>query len=440
MDIEAELRTLQDKIQLALKLAGQHQASAEVGAYQDQGLSVSVRNGDVDKVEFTRNHGFGITVYRGNSKGSSSTSDFSDAAIERAVQAALDIAHYTAADDCSGLADAELMATQVPDLDLYHPWDLTPQQAIATALECEASGLSRPEIKNSDGAHVGTSTSVRAYGNSHGLLVAYPQSRHGISCALIAGEKDKMERGGWSFSHRVSGQLQPGTEVGLKAAERAARKLGSRTVPTGEFPVMYAPEIAGGLLGHFIGAISGGSLYRHSSFLENSLGQTLFPEWMTIHEQPHLLQGPASAPVDGDGLATYAKRFVEHGVLQCYVLGTYSARKLGLSSTANAGGVRNLRCTSTHSLAELLQMMGTGLLVTDVMGQGVNLVTGHYSRGAAGFWVEQGAIQFPVSEVTVAANLRDMFRNMRGVGDDIDARGNVQVGSILLDAMTVAGK
>ncbi len=440
MDIQAELHTLQDKIQLALKLAEQSQATAEVGAYQDQGLSVSVRQGEVDKVEFTRNHGFGITVYRGNSKGSASTSDFSDAAIERAVQAALDIAHYTAPDECAGLAEPEHMAQQILDLDLYHPWDLTPQKAITMAQACEASGLSQMNIKSSDGAQVGSSNSVRAYGNSHGLLVAYPQSRHGISCALIAAQDDKMERGGWSFSHRVADKLQDGAYVGLKAAERATRKLGSRAVPTGEFPVMYAPEIAGGLLGHFIGAISGGSLYRHSSFLENSLGQQVFPDWMTIYEQPHLLQGPASAPVDGDGLATYSKSFVEQGALSSYVLGTYAARKLGMNSTANAGGVRNLRCTATHSLEDLLGIMGTGLLVTDVMGQGVNLVTGHYSRGAAGFWVENGVIQFPVSEVTVAANMRDIFLNLRGVGEDVDARGNVQVGSILIDAMMVAGK
>ncbi|WP_290581989.1 metalloprotease PmbA [Ketobacter sp.] len=444
MDIERELDTLQDRIRLALHIAEQHQATAEVGAYQDQGLSVSVRNGDVDKVEFTRNHGFGITVYRGQCKGSASTSDFSDAAIERAVKAALDVATHTAPDACSGLADAALMARDIADLDLYHPWAIDPQQAIQMAQACEAAGLSQPHIKNSDGAYVGTSASVRAYGNSHGLVVAYPQSRHGISCALIAAETgpkgETMERGGWSYSHRVPGQLQEGADVGRKAAERAARKLGSRAVPTGEFPVLYAPEIAGGLLGHFIGAISGGSLYRHSSFLENSLGQTLFPDWMNIFELPHLPQGPASAPVDGDGLATYGKHFVEQGILKHYVLGTYSARRLGLQSTANAGGVRNLRCSSTHSLDELLSMMGTGLLVTDVMGQGVNLVTGHYSRGAAGFWVENGTLQFPVSEVTVAANLRDMFRNLRGVGSDVDARGNVQVGSILVDSMTVAGK
>ena len=440
MDIERELSTLQDRIRLALDIAGQHQATAEVGAYQDQGLSVSVRNGDVDKVEFTRNHGFGITVYRGKCKGSASTSDFSDAAIERAVKAALDVARYTAPDEYSGLADAEQMAGEVPDLDLYHHWGIDPEAAINMAKECEAAGLSHPDIKNSDGAHVGTSDSVRAYGNSHGLVVAYPQSRHGISCALIAAQGETMERGGWSYSHRVPDQLQDGVEVGMKAAQRASRKLGGRAVPTGEFPVMYAPEIAGGLLGHFISAISGGSLYRHSSFLENTLGETLFPTWMEVYEQPHLFQGPASAAVDGDGLATYGKHFVEQGVLKSYVLGTYSARRLGLHSTANAGGVRNLRCRSTHTLDELLKSMGTGLLVTDVMGQGVNIVTGHYSRGAAGFWVENGELQFPVSEVTIAANLKDMFQNLRGVGDDIDARGNVQVGSILVDAMTVAGK
>jgi len=440
MDIESELQTLSDRIQLALKIAEQNKATAEVGAVQDQGLSVSVRNGDVDKVEFTRNHGFGITVYRDKRKGSASTSDLTDASIERAVLAALDIAKYTAQDECAGLAEPDQMATSIPDLDLYHHWAISPEQAITMAKACEASGLSQAVIKNSDGAHVGSGDSVRAYGNSHGLLVAYPQSRHGISCALIAGQGESMERGGWSYSHRVPEQLQAGEEVGLKAAERAARKLGSRPVPTGQFPVLYAPEIAGGLLGHFIGAVSGGSLYRHSSFLENTLNQQLFPQWMNIHEQPLLPQGPASAPVDGDGLATCSKHFVEQGILKHYVLGTYSARRLGLTSTANAGGVRNLRCSSTHSLEELMNMMGTGLLVTDVMGQGVNLVTGHYSRGAAGFWVENGQIQFPVSEVTVAANLRDMFINVRGVGDDVDARGNVQIGSVLVDSMKVAGK
>jgi len=440
MDIEHELQTLRDRIQLALDLADQHQATAEVGAYQDQGLSVSVRNGEVDKVEFTRNHGFGITVYSKQSRGSASTSDLSEAAVQRAVQAALDIARQTAPDPCAGLAAPELMATELPDLDLYHHWELTPEQAISLAKTCEASGLAHSAIKNSDGAHVGSSDSVRAYGNSNGLIVAHPQSRHGLSCALIAGSGDAMERGGWSHSHRLREKLQAAEYVGNKAAERAARKLGSRTVPTGEFPVLYAAEVAGGLLGHFIGAISGGNLYRHSSFLEGALGQQLFPDWMQIYEQPHLLQGSASAAVDGDGLATRDKHFIEQGVLSSYVLGTYSARRLGLASTANAGGVRNLRCSSTHSLTELLQAMGTGLLVTDLMGQGVNIVTGHYSRGAAGFWVEGGEIQFPVSEVTVAANLRDMFRNLRGVGDDIDARGNVQVGSILLDKMTIAGK
>lgn len=440
MDIEAETHTLEQKIKLALQIAEHNQASAEVGAYQDQGLSVSVRNHDVDKVEFTRNHGFAITVYRGQSKGSASTSDLSDAAIERAVNAALDIAHHTAADEFSGLASAELMASAITDLDLYHPWGLSPEQAIAIARECEGEGLTGSKIKNSDGASVGTSNSLRAYGNSHGLLVAYPQSRHGLSCALIATDGEAMERGGWAYSHRVAQQLPEPASIGKIAAERAARKLGSQSVPTGDYPVMFAAEIAGGLLGHFMAAISGGNLYRHSSFLEGCLDQALFPNWMMIHEVPQLLQGASSAPIDGDGLQTYNKAFVEQGVLKRYVLGQYSARKLGLSSTANAGGVRNVRCTSTHAYSDLLRTLGTGLLVTDVMGQGVNIVTGHYSRGAAGFWVEGGVIQHPVSEVTVAGNLKDMYRDVIGVGDDVDARGNIQVGSILLQSMTLAGK
>lgn len=440
MDIDTELRSMQTRIKLALSLAERHQATAEVGAYQDEGLSVSVRNGEVEKVEFTRNHGFGVTLYLGHSKGSASTSDFSDAAIERVVEAAVGIARYTAPDECAGLADAGMMVSDIPDLDLYHPWALTPEQGIELARECEAAGLRNADIRHGDGANVGTVTSVRGYGNSHGLVLAHPQTRHGIGGAFIAARGDAMERAGWVQSHRVAQQLPAAAAVGQKGAERAARKLGSRAVPTGEFPVMFAPEVAGGLLGHFIAAISGGNLYRHSSFLEGALGEILFPSWLNIEEQPRLPQGPTSAAVDGDGLATSAKAIVAGGQLQHYALSTYSARRLGMSSTANAGGVRNVRCTSSHSLEDLLAEMGTGLLVTELMGQGVNIVTGDYSRGAAGFWVERGEIQFPVSEVTVAANLRNMFLGIRGVGTDIDERGNIQVGSILLDRMTVAGK
>lgn len=440
MSLTDAIAPLQNTIAHALDIARQAGATAEVGVYQDQGLVASVRHGSVDKVEFTRNHGFSVTVYRGHRRGHASSSDFSAAAITRTVQAALDIAQFTAEDPCSGLADAEQMAQRIPDLDLYHPWSLQPQDAIALARQCEAAGLSRPHIHNSDGATVASVESVRGYGNSHGLVVVYPQTRHAASCALIAEQNGQMERGGWAFSHRNRDRLPALEQIGSKAAERAARRLGSRPVPTCNVPVLFAAEIAGGLLGHFIGAVSGGNLYRHASFLQDSLHHDIFPRWMTIAEHPLLPCEIGSAPIDGDGLPTMEKAFVQDGVLVRYVLGTYAARKLGLHSTANAGGVRNLRCTSTHAQDELLRNMDRGLLVTDVMGQGVNLVSGHYSRGAAGFWVENGAIQFPVSEITIAGNLKDMFANVQGVGTDIDARGNIQTGSILLASMKVGGK
>ncbi len=441
MSITPEQQSLQDKIAQALELAKKAGATAEVGVYQDQGLLASVRQGAVDKVEFTRNHGFAVTVYRGQRKGHASTSDFSADAIAQTVQAALDIAHYTAEDDCSGLADADLMARVIPDLDLYHPWSLQPQQAIELAQRCEAAGLqAHPTIRNSDGATVASGESLRGYGNSHGLVVVYPQSRHAVSCALIAEQDGKMERGGWSFSQRNQTLLPAVESIGAKAAERAARRLGSRTIATCDVPVLFAAEIAGGLLGHCIAAISGGNLYRHSSFLEGALHSRIFPDWMNISEHPLLRGETGSAPIDGDGLPTAEKSFVQNGELASYVLGTYSARKLGLRSTANAGGVRNVRCSATHSLDELLRQMHTGLLVTDVMGQGVNIVTGDYSRGAAGFWVENGVIQYPVSEITIAGNLKNLFADLVGVGTDIDPRGNIQTGSILLVSMKVGGK
>lgn len=440
MSIIQTRTTLTDKIALALELAQKSGATAEVGVYQDQGMLASVRHGEVDTFELTRNHGFSVTVYQRQRKGHASSTDFSEDAIRKTVQAALDIAHFTAEDPCSGLADQALMATDIPDLDLFHPHELTPEQAIEQARVCEAAGLHQPHISNSDGATVVNVESLRAYGNSHGLIVAYPQTRHSISCALIAQQGEQMERGGWSFSHRNAACLPEPGRIGERAAERASRRLGSRSIPTCTVPVMFAAEIAGGLLGHLINAISGGSLYRHASFLENALGQKVMPDWMSVSEHPRLRGEVGSAPVDGDGLPTREQSFVRDGVLQSYVLGTYSARKLGLHSTANAGGIRNLRCTTTHTYAELLQRLDRGLLVTDVMGQGVNIVSGHYSRGASGFWVENGVIQYPVSEITIAGNLKDMLANIVGVADDIDRRGNVQTGSILLQHMMVGGK
>lgn len=432
--------TLQDKIAFALELAKNAGATAEVGVYQDQGLLARVRQGEVDTFELTRNHGFSVTVYRGQRKGHASSTDFGLDAIRQTVQAALDIARFTAEDPCSGLADPSLMATDIPDLDLHHPRELTPEQAIDMARQCEAAGLAQPAICNSDGASLTNVESLRGYGNSHGLIVAYPQTRHAISCALIAQQGDRMERGGWSYSHRNFACLPALDSIGLKAAERASRRLGGRSIPTCTVPVMFAAEIASGLLGHLINAISGGSLYRHASFLENALGNKVMPDWVSLSEHPRLRGETGSAPVDGDGLPTREQYFVRDGILSSYVLGSYSARKLGLASTANAGGVRNLRCSTSHTYADLLKRMDRGLLVTDLMGQGVNIVSGHYSRGAAGFWVENGVIQYPVSEITIAGNLKDMLANMVGVGDDIDPRGNIQCGSILLAQMTVGGK
>ena len=440
MNMIDNIPLLRDRIALALDLARAAGATAEVGVYQDQGMVASVRQGTVDKVEFTRNNGFSITVYREQRRGHASSTDFSENAIRQTVGAALDIARYTAADPCSGLADAEQMAREIPDLDLYHPRALDPQQAIVMAQQCEAAGLAQPHIQNSDGATVASVESIRGYGNSHGLVVVYPQTRHAASCALIAERDGQMERGGWGFSHRNAAMLPPLEQIGSTAAARAARRLGGHPIATCTVPVLFAAEIAGGLLGHFIGAISGSNLYRHATFLEGALHSRIFPDWMTISEYPRLPGEIGSAPVDGDGLPTAEKAFVQNGVLDSYVLGTYAARKLGLQSTANAGGVRNLRCSATHSRQALLRMMDRGLLITDLMGQGVNLVSGHYSRGAAGFWVEGGEIQHPVAEITIAGNLKDMFASMRGAGTDIDARGNIQIGSILLADMKVGGK
>lgn len=431
---------LQDRLTQALDQIRAAGATGEVGLHQDQGLSVSVRHGEVDKVAFTRNHGIAVTLYRGRRRGHATSNDFSPDSVRQTVQAALDIAHYTAEDPCSGLADAAQMAADLPDLALYRPWELTPEQAIALARQCEAAGLSQPGISNSDGASVASGETLRGYGNTHGLLTLYPLSRHALGCTLLAEQDGRKERGGWSASQRHPERLPTPEAIGQQAAERAARRRGARPIATGRMPVLFAADIAGSLLGHAIAAISGGNLYRHASFLENSLHQRIFPEWMTLSEHPHLPGEIGSAPLDGDGLATAEKSFVQNGELVSYVLGTYSARKLGLRSTANAGGVRNVRCTTTHTHEELLQQMHTGLLVTELMGQGVNLITGDYSRGAAGFWVENGAIQFPVAEITLAGNLKNLFETLVGVGDDIDARGNIQCGSILLEQMTVGGK
>ncbi|OUS31722.1 metalloprotease PmbA [Gammaproteobacteria bacterium 45_16_T64] len=442
MNVEEEQKQLQDCIDRALTEASLLGATqAEVAASSGEGLSVSVRSAEVETVEFTKNRGFAITVYTGHSKGSSSTSDLSLEAIRRAVAAAIDIAHYTADDECSGLAAPELLASDALDLDLYHPWDLDSTDAVRLALDCEQAGLSNhPNIKKSDGASVSSSGGVRVYGNSHGFFGAATGTSHSIGCSMIAENDSGMERSHWFSGGRVASALDEAAFIGDKAASRAVKRLGARKIVTCDVPVLYSAEVAGSLVGHLIGAISGGNLFRKSSFMLDSLGTAVMPPIVSIYELPQLLQGNASASFDGDGLATYEKKIVNQGTLESYIMGVYSARRLGMQSTANAGGVRNLRAASTgQSLEQLFSEMGTGLYVTSLMGQGVNMVTGDYSRGAEGFWIENGELQYPVKEVTIAGNLADMFLDISAIGTDTDTRGNVQVGSMLISKMKVAG-
>jgi PmbA protein len=436
------LPALQEQVEQILAEARRQGASAcEVAVSLEQGLSTSVRQREVETVEFNRDQGFGITLYVGQRKGSASTSASGAEAIRETVAAALAIAQHTSEDDCSGLADAALMAREQPDFDLYHAWDISPEQAIEKALICEAAAFDADSrIKNADGTTLNTHQGCRVYGNSHGFVGGYASTRHSLSCVMIAEGEGQMQRDYWYDVNRQGELLADAASIGRRAAQRAASRLGARPVPTCEVPVLFAAELAGGLFGSFLGAISGGSLYRKSSFLEGALGQTLFPEWLTLDERPHLLQAMGSSAFDGDGLATYAKPFVKDGVLVSYILGTYSGRKLGMPSTANAGGVHNLFVThGDEDQAALIKRMGRGLLVTELMGQGLNMVTGDYSRGAAGFWVENGEIQFPVQEVTIAGNLRDMFKQLLAVGNDLELRSNIRTGSVLIERMTVAG-
>ncbi len=439
------LPVLQEQVEQILAEARRQGASAcEVAVSVEQGLSTSVRQREVETVEFNRDQGFGITLYLGQRKGSASTSASGTEAIRETVAAALAIARHTSEDECSGLADAALMAKEIKDFDLFHEWNITPEQAIQAierALICEAAAFEADSrIKNADGTTLSTSQGCRVYGNSHGFIAGSASTRHSLSCVMIAEGDGQMQRDYWYDVNRQGELLVDAVSIGRKAAQRAASRLGARPVPTCEVPVLFSAELAGGLFGSFLSAISGGNLYRKSSFLEGALGQRLFPEWLTIDERPHLMRTMSSSSFDGDGLATYAKPFVENGTLVSYILGTYSGRKLGLPSTANAGGVHNLFVT--HGVEDqdaLIRRMGRGLLVTELMGHGLNMVTGDYSRGAAGFWVENGEIQFPVQEVTIAGNMRDMFKQIVAVGSDLELRSNIRTGSVLIERMTVAG-
>lgn len=415
---------------------------AEAGISLEAGLSVTVRLGEVETLEYHRDRGVGVTVYVGRRKGSASTADFAAQALRETVRAACDIARYTSEDDCAGLADAALMATDIPDLDLCHPWDIDAAGGIEIARRCEAAARDAdPRISNSEGATLSSHQGLRVYGNSHGFIAGYPSTRHSISCSVIAGRDERMQRDDWYTIARCHEEMEAAEQVGHRAAERAVRRLDARRLSTRQVPVIFAADIATGLFRSFIGAIRGGALYRKSSFLLDHLGRQIFPDFVHIHEQPHLRGALGSAPFDGEGVATRARDLIGGGVLQGYVLDSYSARKLGMQTTGNAGGVHNLTVDSGMlDFDGLLREMGTGLLVTELMGQGVNMVTGDYSRGAAGFWVEHGVIQYPVEEITIAGNLKDMFRAVVAIGSDVECRGNYRTGSVLIEHMTVAGE
>ncbi|MCE5180811.1 MAG: metalloprotease PmbA [Betaproteobacteria bacterium] len=420
------------------KQAGATACEAEVS--QGFGQNISVRRGEVETIEYNRDKGLGVTVYFGQKRGHASTSDLSPQAVKDTVAAAVSIAKYTASDEFAGLADEKLLAREIPDLSLYHPWDLSVEQAIELAKTCEAAAFEVDKrIDNSEGASVSTQEALFMYGNSLGFLAGYPSSRHDISCAVIA-EDQGMQRDYWYSSRRDAAELESAAAVGRKAGERTVRRLAARKIKTTECPVLFEAPIASGLIGHMVGAVSGGSLYRKSSFLLDSLGKEIFAPFIQIRELPHLLKGLGSSPFDNEGVATHARDLIKDGVLQGYFLGSYSARKLGMVTTGNAGGNHNLVVESSgQDLAGLLKMMGTGLVVTELLGHGINPVTGDYSRGAAGYWVENGEIQHPVEEITIAGNLKEMFRHIAAVGNDVLVQGSKQCGSILIEKMTVAG-
>ena len=437
-----DITYLQSIVDDILKQAAKHGASsAEAAVSSQHGYSVTVRKAEVETIEYNRDKGLGVTVYFGQSKGSASTTDFKAAAIKATVQAACDIARYTSADEAAGLADPALLATDIPDLALYQPWALAPEQAIELATECESAGFAvDPRLTNSEGAYVSTHSGQRFYGNSLGFMGGFASSRHSLGCTLIASGDGEMQRDYWYSIARNPEQLEDIRQVGQMAGERTVRRLNARKLGTARVPVLFSADVARGLMGHLARAVSGGSLYREASFLLDARGKPIFPDFVQMDERPHLLQGLGSAPFDNEGVRTQPRTLVESGVLQGYVLDSYAARRLGMQSTGNAGGGHNLHIRSTgQSLADLLKEMNTGLLVTEVMGQGVNIVTGDYSRGASGFWVENGEIQYPVEEITLAGKLPEMFLGLQAVGRDVDTRGNLLTGSWLIDAMTVAG-
>ena len=440
-DSLAQLDRLGDLAQDVIRRCRAAGASeAEVGANVDTGLSVNVRLGEVETIEHTRDRSFGVTVYFGKRKGSASTADLKPDSIAKTIEQACAIARYTEEDPAAGLADPARLATQFPDLDVWHPWPLAPDAAIALGQQIEDGGRSTSGISNSEGATVQTGESLAVYATSAGFVGKERGTRHSLSCALIAEDSNGMQRDYWYETVRAAEDFPDAGSVGAKASQRTLARRDARKLDTRACPVLFAPEVARGLIGHLVSAVSGGSLYRRASFLVDHAGRKILPDFVTIAERPQLRRGHGSATFDAEGVATTDSDLVRDGVLQRYVLGSYSARKLGLQSTGNAGGTHNLVVkTGNDDFAAMLRKLGTGLLVTEVMGQGVSIVTGDYSRGASGFWVEDGAIAYPVEEITIASNLRDMYANLVAIGADVDPRSSILTGSILIERMTVAG-
>jgi PmbA protein len=417
-------------------------SQAEAGVSSDSGLTLTVRLGEVETLEYQRDRGLGVTVYFGKRKGSASTADLAPAAVKETVRAAVSIARYTAEDECAGLADAALMARDLPDLDLNHPWGLSPEAAIEIARSCEdAARAFDKRIENSEGATVSSHQGLRVYANSHGFVGGYASSAHSLTCAVIGKQGGGMQRDYWYTTSRDPVELETPESVGRKAAQRTVARLGARKLTTREAPVLFTPEVARGFIGHFLSAMRGGAQYRQSTFLLGAVGEKIFPEFAQLSERPHLKKALASAAFDNEGVATRDAEIVDKGVATTYLLDSYAARKLKLKSTGHAGGIRNLIVKpGEQDYAGLLKAMRSGLVVTELIGQGVNPVTGDYSRGAAGFWVEDGEIAYPVEEITIAGNLKDMYRDILAIGNDVDARAGIRTGSILVGKMTIAGE
>lgn len=441
IDREAELDELQRHVERALDRARRGGATAaEASAQSSLGLAVTVRLGEVETLEHMRDRSIGITVYRGRRQGHATCADLEPQSIDACVDRALEIATYTEEDPCSGLADEQLMAREFPDLDIWHPaaWDA--RSAIDRALACEAAGREAAGITNSEGATFEAGLGLGVYGNSHRFVGRSAGTHFSQSCVLVAGAGDRMQRDYSYDSRRDLGELESPEATGREAARRTLARLGARQLPTGRMPVLMSPELARSFIGHLIGAISGSALYRNASFLKGCAGEQLFPDWMRIAERPHLPRGAGSAAFDAEGVATRDRDLVAGGVLQGYVLSSYSARRLGLETTGNAGGVRNVLVhPGGAGCSDLAAVMHNGFLVTEVMGQGVSLLTGDYSRGAVGFRVEGGQIAYPVEEVTIAGNLRELFAAIEGTGSRVDTRGNIHAGELLIGSMTVAG-